>query len=106
MENWEAGLREMGRVVRPGGHVLVLDFSLPRGVLRKPYVFYLNKVLPRIAGLITGERDTYEYLAGSIDRFPSGEAMLELFVEAGLEETRWIPLSAGIASIYVGQVPI
>lgn len=102
MENWEAGLREMARVVRPGGRVLVLDFSLPKGALRKPYLFYLNKVLPKIAGAITKERDAYEYLAGSIDRFPSGEAMLKLFAKAGLQDGQWIPLSCGIASIYVG----
>jgi demethylmenaquinone methyltransferase/2-methoxy-6-polyprenyl-1,4-benzoquinol methylase len=102
MENWKAGLREMARVVRDGGHVLVLDFSLPGGMLRKPYVFYLNKVLPKIAGVITKERDAYEYLAGSIDRFPSGNAMLALFEEVGLKEVSWTPLSGGIASIYVG----
>ena len=104
MGNWEAGLHEMARVVRDGGHVLVLDFSLPRGVLQRPYAFYLNKLLPRMAGVITGERDAYEYLAGSIDRFPCGEAMLELFSRAGLQEREWLPLSAGIASIYTGQV--
>lgn len=102
MENWDGGLREMGRVVRAGGRVLVLDFSLPRGLLRKPYLFYLNKVLPRIAGVITGERGAYEYLAGSIDRFPSGEGMLQLFEAAGLVEPEWIPLSGGIASVYIG----
>ncbi len=102
MESWQSGLREMGRVVRGGGKVLVLDFSLPRGLLRRPYSFYLNQVLPRIAGVITGERDAYEYLAGSIDRFPSGASMLELFESAGLVDPEWIPLSGGIASIYVG----
>ncbi|MEC9056390.1 MAG: class I SAM-dependent methyltransferase, partial [Verrucomicrobiota bacterium] len=99
------GMREMVRVARPGGLVLVLDFSLPRGLLRRPYTIYLNKVLPRIAGMITGQRDAYEYLAGSIERFPSGDDMLELFEEAGLVESSWIPLTGGIASIYSGQVP-
>ena len=105
MEDWSAGMREMVRVARPGGLVLVLDFSLPRGLLRRPYTIYLNKVLPRIAGMITGQRDAYEYLAGSIERFPSGDDMLELFEEAGLVEACWIPLTGGIASIYTGQVP-
>lgn len=105
MEDWSAGMREMVRVGRPGGLVLVLDFSLPRGLLRRPYSIYLNKVLPRIAGLITGQRDAYEYLAGSIERFPSGKDMLELFEKAGLIEPSWIPLTGGIASIYTGQVP-
>jgi demethylmenaquinone methyltransferase/2-methoxy-6-polyprenyl-1,4-benzoquinol methylase len=104
MANWEGGLREMARVTRRGGHVLVLDFSLPRGVLRKTYVFYLNRVLPRIAGVITGEREAYEYLAGSIDRFPSGEAMLALFEKAGLRGAVATRFSGGFASIYVGAV--
>jgi demethylmenaquinone methyltransferase/2-methoxy-6-polyprenyl-1,4-benzoquinol methylase len=104
MQNWEAGLREMRRVVRDGGRVVVLDFALPRGVLRRPYAFYLNKVLPRLAGALTGERDAYEYLAGSIGRFPSGEAMLELFGAAGLREAEWMALSGGIAAVYVGVV--
>jgi demethylmenaquinone methyltransferase/2-methoxy-6-polyprenyl-1,4-benzoquinol methylase len=104
MEDWDGGIRELKRVLTPGGHVLVLDFSLPRGVLGKPYAFYLNKVLPRLAGVLTGEGDAYRYLAGSIERFPSGEAMLERFRKAGLRECRWTPLSGGIASIYTGTV--
>jgi demethylmenaquinone methyltransferase/2-methoxy-6-polyprenyl-1,4-benzoquinol methylase len=67
-------------------------------------VFYLNRVLPRIAGVITGEREAYESLAGSIDRFPSGEAMLALFEKAGLRGAEATRLSGGIASIYVGAV--
>lgn len=104
MASWQGGLREMARVVRSGGRVLVLDFSLPRGVLKRPYALYLNRVLPRIAGLLTGERDAYEYLAGSIEQFPSGEAMRELFEEAGMRDIQWLPVSGGIASIYVGHV--
>ena len=105
MASWEGGLSEMSRVVRPGGVVLVLDFSIPQGILRRPYTFYLTRLLPMIAGAITGEREAYEYLAESIDCFPSGEAMLGLFSGAGLLKPEWTPLSAGIASIYTGQVP-
>ncbi|MDA0767928.1 MAG: ubiquinone/menaquinone biosynthesis methyltransferase [Verrucomicrobia bacterium] len=104
MASWDEGLAELHRVVRPGGQVLVLDFSLPRGVMRRPYAFYLNKVLPKVAGVLTGEGEAYEYLAGSIERFPSGEAMLERFARAGFAERKWIPLSGGIASIYTGLV--
>ncbi|MDE0861716.1 MAG: ubiquinone/menaquinone biosynthesis methyltransferase [Akkermansiaceae bacterium] len=102
MSNWAEAVEEMSRVIKPGGHLLVLDFSLPEGILAKPYEFYLNKVLPKMAGALTGERHAYEYLAGSIGEFPKGEAMLDLFRAAGLQETKWIPLSAGIASIYTG----
>ena len=103
MANWQDAVREMARVIKPGGHLLVLDFSRPRGILRKPYGFYLNKVLPKMAGVLTGEREAYEYLAGSIGEFPSGEKMLGLFENAGLGECEWIPLSGGIASIYTGR---
>lgn len=104
MADWQGGLREMARVVKAGGHVLVLDFSLPKGALAKPYRFYLNKVLPKMAGVLTGEGEAYQYLAGSIHEFPSGDAMLEMFREAGLKNSVAKPLSGGIASIYVGEV--
>ncbi len=78
MADWSAALREMSRVLRPGGHLLVLDFSLPPGALRPLYRFYLHRCLPWIAGLVTGEREAYQYLGASIEQFPSGPAMCEL----------------------------
>ena len=104
MSHWADAVTEMARVTKPGGHLLVLDFSLPEGFLAKPYEFYLNNVLPKMAGALTGQREAYEYLAGSIGEFPKGEAMLDLFRAAGLEDTTWTPLSGGIASIYTGVV--
>jgi len=104
MASWPDGLREMQRVIKPGGHLLVLDFSLPTGILRGPYRFYLNKVLPKIAGLITGEGDAYEYLAGSIEQFPSGKEMCSLIEENGFKEAQCIPLTFGVASIYTAMV--
>ncbi|HBE95802.1 MAG TPA: methyltransferase [Verrucomicrobiales bacterium] len=102
MACWQDALKELNRVISPGGHLLVLDFSLPKGILAKPYGFYLNKVLPRIAGVLTGQGEAYRYLAGSIGEFPSGEAMLELFRKAGFSGEEAKPLSGGIASIYCG----
>ena len=96
--------REMSRVVRPGGHLLVLDFSLPTGMLRGPYRFYLNKVLPKIAGLMTGEKDAYEYLAGTIEEFPSGQDMCALIEENGFHDASAKPLTCGVASIYTAKV--
>ncbi|MGB2092102.1 MAG: ubiquinone/menaquinone biosynthesis methyltransferase [Akkermansiaceae bacterium] len=100
MADWPQGLAEMRRVLKPGGHLLVLDFSLPTGILRGPYRFYLNKVLPKVAGMITGEGDAYEYLAGSIEQFPSGKDMCALIEESGFEDAQCTPLSFGVASIY------
>ena len=100
MASWPDGLKEMRRVLKPGGHLLILDFSLPTGLLRGPYRLYLNKVLPKIAGLITGEGDAYEYLAGSIEQFPSGSAMTDLIDSCGFADAQSLPLTFGVASIY------
>jgi demethylmenaquinone methyltransferase / 2-methoxy-6-polyprenyl-1,4-benzoquinol methylase len=100
MADYPAALTEMRRVIRPGGHLLVLDFSTPEGFLGKPYDFYLNNILPKIAGLLTGEEGAYSYLAGSIGDFPSGDAMVRLIESQGYTDVQCVPLSGGIASIY------
>ena len=100
MADYPAALTEMRRVIRPGGHLLVLDFSTPEGFLGKPYDFYLNNILPKIAGLLTGEEGAYSYLAGSIGDFPSGIPMVKLIEAQGYTDVKCIPLSGGIAWIY------
>jgi demethylmenaquinone methyltransferase/2-methoxy-6-polyprenyl-1,4-benzoquinol methylase len=101
MESWEGAALEMARVIRRGGVLVVLDFSLPRlAMLRGPYRFYLHHVLPVIAGALTGKSEAYRYLGESIERFPSGEAMVSLLEEAGFSTAVAEPLSGGIVSIY------
>ena len=106
MASWPDAAKEMARVIKPGGHMVILDFSLPTmPVLRPLYRFYLHKVLPKIAGLITGQRGAFEYLSNSVEAFPSGPAMCEMLNANGLKSARSIPLNFGIASIYIGERP-
>ncbi len=100
MGDYDRALREMGRVLKPGGHLFILDFSLPAGVLRTPYRFYLHRILPKMAGFLTKEKDAYEYLGGSIEQFPSGESMVALLEKNGLSQGTSTPMTCGVVSVY------
>jgi demethylmenaquinone methyltransferase/2-methoxy-6-polyprenyl-1,4-benzoquinol methylase len=101
MASWEKGLSEMARILKPGGHLLILDFSLPTlPVIRPLYRAYLHHVLPILAGIATGRKDAYEYLGGSIEQFPSGPAMNSLIESCGFRDARSHPLTLGTVSIY------
>lgn len=104
MADWGAALREMARVLAAGGHLLVLEFSLPPGWLRLIYRPYLHRVLPRIARLVTGEKGAYQYLGASIEGFPSGEEMCSLLEGNGYREATAEPLSGGIVTLYRAAV--
>jgi len=101
MADYPAALREMARVLEPGGRLVVLDFSLPSGLLRKPYRWYLHNVLPKIAGYLTQQKDAYEYLGASIEQFPQGEAMCQLMRENGFAAAEVEELTFGVVSLYV-----
>jgi demethylmenaquinone methyltransferase / 2-methoxy-6-polyprenyl-1,4-benzoquinol methylase len=103
MESWPGALLEMGRVLRPGGHLLVLDFSVPPSPLRWIYRPYLHFVLPRVAAILTGEKAAYEYLGDSIEKFPQGAQMCELIETAGFSAAECQPLSGGIVSLYTAE---
>jgi demethylmenaquinone methyltransferase/2-methoxy-6-polyprenyl-1,4-benzoquinol methylase len=98
------GLREMHRVLRRGGRVLILEFSLPRNrLVRWGYLFYFRHVLPRVGGLISGDSYAYRYLNATVETFPYGEAFCQLMREAGFQDVQARPLTFGIASLYVGD---
>ena len=105
MADYEKALREFLRILTPGGHLLVLDFSMPEGPLAVPYRFYLHNILPRIAGWLTGNMGAYDYLGESIEAFPRGSAFCELLTRCGYLAPTALPLMGGIATIYTGTKP-
>jgi len=102
MADYPAALREMHRILKPGGRLLILDFSLPNGIMRIPYRWYLHNVLPHMAGLLTGQKDAYEYMGGSIEAFPSGKAMTDLLESCGYTKTTATPITFGVCTLYEG----
>ena len=99
----QQGLNEMHRVLKPAGKLLILEFSRPRNLLIKPlYNFYLNRVLPKIAGLVSGDTEAYEYLARSIAEFYAPEELLGMMQQAGFARTYHRPLTLGVVTVYVG----
>jgi demethylmenaquinone methyltransferase/2-methoxy-6-polyprenyl-1,4-benzoquinol methylase len=103
LANYNAGLHEIHRVLRPGGEIGVLDFSEPKGVLGKLYRIYFRHVLPRIGTLISGVRGPYAYLPASVERFPEPVEMLDRMRAAGFHDLSWTPYTFGIAGLFRGK---
>jgi demethylmenaquinone methyltransferase/2-methoxy-6-polyprenyl-1,4-benzoquinol methylase len=103
LADYDAGLREIVRVLRPGGECGILDFGEPKGVLGALYRIYFKEVLPRIGTAISGVRGPYAYLPASVERFPPPAEMLERMKKAGFSEAHWTPYTFGIAGLYRGR---
>jgi demethylmenaquinone methyltransferase/2-methoxy-6-polyprenyl-1,4-benzoquinol methylase len=103
LANYDAGLREIHRVLAPEGEVAILDFGEPSGILGKLYRFYFRRVLPAIGSVISGTRGPYAYLPASVARFPQPPEMLARMKVAGFREVDYTPYTFGVAGVYWGR---
>ncbi len=100
----EAGLAEMRRVLRPGGQLVILEFSKPTAFpLKQAYNFYFSRVLPVFGKVISKDQSAYTYLPASVQAFPDGAAFVAILARIGFLSPAWQPLTFGISSIYTAR---
>ncbi len=98
-------LKEMARVVKPGGKVVVLEFGQAYGVMKYPFNFYSKYVIPKVGGWLTGNPDAYTYLPETSAKFPAGSRFTSLMADTGAFSAQsYYPLTSGVAYVYIGVV--
>jgi demethylmenaquinone methyltransferase / 2-methoxy-6-polyprenyl-1,4-benzoquinol methylase len=102
-ENLEKGLADMYRVLKPGGKVVILEFSNPKAFpMKQLYQFYSKSILPNIGSVVSKDNSAYTYLPESVKAFPDGQDFLNILQKIGFQDTQCKPLTFGISSIYTG----
>ena len=101
--NWQAGLRELHRVLKVGGKLVILEFSTPIVPgFRQAFQFYFSSILPRIGGAVSGSRGAYEYLPDSVSKFPDQKNLARMMRETGFSDVEYKNLTGGVAAIHTG----
>jgi demethylmenaquinone methyltransferase / 2-methoxy-6-polyprenyl-1,4-benzoquinol methylase len=103
LADYDAGLREIWRVLKSGGECGILDFGEPKGMIGRMYRVYFRHVLPKLGAIISGVKGPYSYLPQSVEKFPEPAQMLGRMRNAGLADVSWTPYTFGIAGLYRGK---
>lgn len=104
LQDRKKSLKEMYRILKPGGAIFILEFTQPACYFRPFYFFYLKKILPRLASMITGCKDAYEYLGDSIKQFPNKEDLRMEIRDAGFKNVQAYTMTGSIVAIHKGMV--